>query len=79
MDARPYFGVPKASQARRELEARANEGRRLLSARLEEREAISRAWRERRERRRERLRWPTFGLLGRSRPLGRIPRTGVQA
>ena len=48
-----------------ELEARADEARRLLWARLEEREAISRAWREQRERRRARMRRLTFGLLGR--------------
>ena len=48
-----------------ELEARAEEARRMLWARLQEREAIARAWREREERRRERLRRLTFGLLGR--------------
>jgi hypothetical protein len=48
-----------------ELEARADEARRLLWERLQEREAISRAWRERQELRRARLRRLTFGLLGR--------------
>ena len=48
-----------------ELEARADEARVFLLARLKEREAISRAWREREERRRARLRRMTFGLLGR--------------
>ena len=48
-----------------EQEARWEEARRLLAMRLEERDAISRAWRERRERRRARLRRLSFGLLGR--------------